>query len=103
LRNARLARPAPSPELWKDLAPTGKLRAAINFGNAVLAQGGGEPKGRPICAAHSRRSACDGIRPTRGGEAKKRKARLDIGFMPRAARHIGSWPTTSGRPWCDSH
>jgi polar amino acid transport system substrate-binding protein len=31
----------------KDLAPTGKLRAAINFGNGVLAQKGpnGEPKG----------------------------------------------------------
>jgi polar amino acid transport system substrate-binding protein len=31
----------------KDLAPTGKLRAAINFGNGVLAQLGpnGEPKG----------------------------------------------------------
>jgi polar amino acid transport system substrate-binding protein len=32
------AQPAPSPEVVKDLAPTGKLRAAINFGNAVLAQ-----------------------------------------------------------------
>jgi polar amino acid transport system substrate-binding protein len=32
------AQPAPSPEAVKDLAPTGKLRAAINFGNAVLAQ-----------------------------------------------------------------
>ena len=41
------AQPAPSPEVVKDLAPTGKLRAAINFGNAVLAQKGpnGEPKG----------------------------------------------------------
>jgi hypothetical protein len=32
----------------KDLAPTGKLRAAINLGNAVLAQpgaAGGQPKG----------------------------------------------------------
>ena len=32
------AQPAPSPEAIKDLAPTGKLRAAINFGNSVLAQ-----------------------------------------------------------------
>lgn len=32
------AQPAPSPEVVKDLAPTGKLRAAINFGNSVLAQ-----------------------------------------------------------------
>ena len=41
------AQPAPSPEVVKDLAPTGKLRAAINFGNAVLAQKGpnGEPRG----------------------------------------------------------
>ena len=36
------AQPAPSPEVLKDLAPTGKLRAAINFGNAVLAQKGAE-------------------------------------------------------------
>ena len=37
----------PSPDVLKDLAPTGKLRAAINFGNGVLAQKGpsGEAKG----------------------------------------------------------
>ena len=29
-----------SPEVLKDLAPTGKLRAAINLGNSVLAQNG---------------------------------------------------------------
>jgi polar amino acid transport system substrate-binding protein len=37
-----------SPEVLKDLAPTGKLRAAINLGNAVLAQPDadtGKPKG----------------------------------------------------------
>ena len=37
-----------SPEVLKDLAPTGKVRAAINFGNRVLAQKDamtGEPKG----------------------------------------------------------
>jgi ABC-type amino acid transport substrate-binding protein len=35
------------PDVLKDLAPTGKLRAAINFGNGVLAQKGkdGEPQG----------------------------------------------------------
>jgi polar amino acid transport system substrate-binding protein len=35
------------PDALKDLAPGGKLRAAINFGNGVLAQKGpnGEPKG----------------------------------------------------------
>ena len=41
------AQTAPSPAALKDLAPTGKLRAAINFGNGVLAQKGpnGEPRG----------------------------------------------------------
>src|SRR4051794_25388072 len=34
------AQGAPPPEVLKDLAPTGKLRAAINFGNSVLAQKG---------------------------------------------------------------
>ena len=39
--------PAPSPEVVKQIAPSGKLRAAMNFGNAVLAQKGpsGEAKG----------------------------------------------------------
>ncbi len=39
---------AAAPEVLKDLAPTGKLRAAINFGNGVLAQkdpASGAPKG----------------------------------------------------------
>ena len=37
----------PPPAALKELAPTGKLRAAINFGNGVLAQKGpnGEPRG----------------------------------------------------------
>ena len=41
------AQTAPSPAVLKDLALTGKLRAAINFGNGVLAQKGpnGEPRG----------------------------------------------------------
>lgn len=41
------AQSSPPPEALKDLAPTGKLRAAINFGNGVLAQKGpnGEPRG----------------------------------------------------------
>ncbi len=34
------------PEVLKDLAPTHKLRAAINFGNGVLAQRG--PQGQPM-------------------------------------------------------
>lgn len=42
-----LAQGAAPPDAVKDLAPTGKLRAAINFGNGVLAQKGpnGEAKG----------------------------------------------------------
>jgi polar amino acid transport system substrate-binding protein len=41
------AQSAPSADVLKDLASTGKLRAAINFGNGVLAQKGpnGEPQG----------------------------------------------------------
>ena len=41
------AEPAVTPDVIKDLAPTGKLRAAINYGNAVLVQKGanGEPAG----------------------------------------------------------
>ena len=41
------AQPAPPPDALRELAPTGKLRAAINFGNGVLAQRGpsGEPRG----------------------------------------------------------
>ena len=37
----------PSPEVLRDLAPSGTLRAAINFGNGVLAQKseGGAPRG----------------------------------------------------------
>jgi len=44
---------APSPAVLKDLAPTGKLRAAINFGNGVLAQKGpnGEPRGVSVALA----------------------------------------------------
>jgi polar amino acid transport system substrate-binding protein len=42
-----VAQPAPSPDVLKDLAPTGKLRAAMNFGNPVLVQksANGEPAG----------------------------------------------------------
>ena len=45
---------APPPEAVRDLAPNGKLRAAINFGNIVLAQKGpaGEPRGVSVDLAH---------------------------------------------------
>src|SRR5262245_13611047 len=44
---AAFAQRAAPPDVLKELAPTGKLRAAINLGNAVLAQKGadGAPKG----------------------------------------------------------
>ena len=45
---AASAQGAAAPEVVKELAPTGKLRAAINLGNAVLAQkdpASGQPKG----------------------------------------------------------
>jgi polar amino acid transport system substrate-binding protein len=44
---AALAQVTAPPEVVKEIAPTGKLRAAINLGNAVLAQKGadGAPKG----------------------------------------------------------
>ena len=45
---AQSAGGAVSPDVLKDLAPTGKLRAAINLGNSVLAQTDavtGQPKG----------------------------------------------------------
>lgn len=46
LASALQAEPA-SPEMVRELAPTGRLRAAINYGNVVLAQRGqdGEPTG----------------------------------------------------------
>jgi polar amino acid transport system substrate-binding protein len=43
---AAAAQTAPSPEILKDLAPTGKLRAALNFGNGVLVQKG--PNGEAL-------------------------------------------------------
>jgi polar amino acid transport system substrate-binding protein len=52
---AAAAQAAPSPDVLKDLAPTGKLRAAINFGNGVLAQKGpnGEARGVSVDLAHA--------------------------------------------------
>lgn len=45
--HSAMAQGTASPDVLKDLAPTGKLRAAINFGNAVLVQKdeAGRPKG----------------------------------------------------------
>jgi len=52
---AQSAGGAVSPDVLKDLAPTGKLRAAINLGNSVLAQTDattGQPKGITPDLAH---------------------------------------------------
>ena len=42
------AQSAPPPDAIRDLAPTGRLRAAINFGNGVLAQKGPNDEARGI-------------------------------------------------------
>jgi polar amino acid transport system substrate-binding protein len=54
------ARQAASPvpaEALKELAPTGKLRAAINYGNSVLAQQGGDGTPQGVSADLSRELA----------------------------------------------
>jgi polar amino acid transport system substrate-binding protein len=53
---AALAQSAP-PEAVKELSPTGKLRAAINYGNQVLAQKGPDGTPRGISADLSRELA----------------------------------------------
>src|SRR3954453_14718281 len=45
------------PEALKELAPTGKLRAAINYGNGVLAQKGADGESRGVSADLSRELA----------------------------------------------
>ena len=85
-----LAQTAPSAAALKDLAPTGKLRAAINFGNPVLAQKGpnGEPRGiTPDLAAATRQarsacrwSSCPSRPPARCSRRWPRR-RVDIGFI----------------------
>jgi polar amino acid transport system substrate-binding protein len=47
------AKPAISPEILKEIAPTGRLRASINLGNSVLAQGTPEaPRGVSVDLAN---------------------------------------------------
>src|SRR4051812_20801874 len=45
------------PDVLKELAPTGKLRAAINYGNGVLAQKGPDEEPRGVSADLSRELA----------------------------------------------
>ena len=84
------AQPAPSADALKDLAPTGKLRAAINFGNGVLAQKGkdGEPQGitadlsRELAQAARRAGGVRHLRGRRQGVRGAAKAGAwDIGFI----------------------
>src|SRR4051812_45563232 len=51
------AQSAVPPDVLKDLAPTGKLRAAINFGNGVLAQKGADGGPQGVTADLSRELA----------------------------------------------
>lgn len=51
-----VTRPDPTAELLQQLAPTGRLRAAINYGNPVLAQkdaASGEPRGVSVDLAYA--------------------------------------------------
>ncbi len=68
---AALAQSAPSAEVLKDLAPTGKLRAAMNFGNPVLVQKG--PNGEPV-----------GVTPELAAALAKRLG-VPIAFVPYTA------------------
>lgn len=50
LSTPQAAAQSPSPAALHDLAPTGKLRAAINYGNGVLAQKGADGMPRGVSA-----------------------------------------------------
>src|SRR5215211_1756439 len=72
---AAFAQSAAPPEVVKEIAPTGKLRAATNLGNAVLAQKGAAGAGRrdrvlvALCADRGRLHGAEGFSPQgdRGG------------------------------------
>jgi polar amino acid transport system substrate-binding protein len=55
--HAAFAQSAPPPAAVKELAPTGRLRAAINYGNGVLAQKGPDGQPRGVSADLSRELA----------------------------------------------
>ncbi|HTT48604.1 MAG TPA: transporter substrate-binding domain-containing protein [Pseudolabrys sp.] len=84
-----LAQTAPSPAALTDLAPTGRLRAAINFGNPVLAQKGpnGEPRGvsAELAAALAKRLGVplDYVTFEAAGKvfAALAKSEIDVGFI----------------------
>jgi polar amino acid transport system substrate-binding protein len=103
------------PDALKDLAPTGKLRAAINFGNGVLAQKGpnGEPRGvsAELAAALAKKLGVP-LEYVRFEAADKvfealAKGEVDIGFIaiePKRAAEVTFSPPyvlIQGAPtWC---
>ena len=103
------AQTAPSPEVLKDLAPTGKLRAAINYGNNVLAQKGpnGEPRGISVdlAAALGKRLGVpvDYVQFEAAGKAFDALAEgtVDVGYIAidpvRAAKADFTAPTPSSK------
>ena len=86
--HAACAQSAP-PEAVKELAPTGTLRAAINYGNGVLAQKGADGSRRafpPICRASSpSASACRSnsspSRPPARRSRPRRRTPIDVLFV----------------------
>ena len=82
--------PAITPEIMKDLAPTGRLRASINLGNAVLAQGTPEdPRGVSVELARelARRAGLPLDLVTFPAAAPSfdtvKSGRADVGFLAR--------------------
>ena len=86
---AGAAAQTPSPAALKDLTPTGRLRAAINFGNGVLAQKGanGEPRGvsAELAAALAKKLGVplDTVKFEAAGKvfAALAKGEVDVGFI----------------------
>ena len=87
--NLSQPRAAPSPALVNELAPSGKLRAAINFGNPILAVRGaaGEPTGLSVDLAQElgRRLGVpvELVTFTAAGKVVEavKNAQVDIGFV----------------------
>ena len=77
---------AAAPEVLKDLAPTGKLRAAINFGNGVLAQkdpASGAPQG------HHARARARAWRAASASRSSSSPSRAPARSSPPARRGMG--------------
>ena len=104
-----------SPDVLQDLAPTGKLRAAINLGNMVLAQkdpATGRPKGVTADLARElgrrllfRSSSCRSMRPARC--SRRSSPATSMSCSSRSSRcaptrSTSRHPTSSSRAstWC---